>query len=399
MSQPATSSRLNNSSVNINGATTATSTNFGLARIGVTGNSFDISSSSGTVTLGITGTGNVQLGNATSGAVSFPGTTTFTTLNGATTTSAINIGSNLITGGTVVLGSTASTTNLYGTLDITEIEGPSGGSNLNIGRNITSGSITIGNTASNNTVTIGNNGVGPTGTVNVGLSSASVNICNTLNIANTATDFNIGVNATGAGVTLANGSSFSGSIGIGANSASRAGNFNIGILGTGPITLGSTGAPLTLRGSSTTFSSPLTLGAAPTISSQLGSVSPGSYNFVSPNETVTTTNSPYNLGTATFSTPGVWIVSYYIAGTASTNPSGSVQVYSTASGAGNSTAGASTAPLQQTLVTGTSGIVFAGGSFVTTITTSVVYNVYINVIAGTFFNQRSNCYFNFTRIG
>ena len=130
-------------------------------------------------------------------------------------------------------------------------------------------------------------------------------------------------------------------------------------------------------------------------------MSQGSYNFITPNDTVTTANSPYNLGTATFSTPGVWIVSYFIAGTASSNPTGSVQVYSPTSTGGvlDRITGGSTAPLQQTISSGTIGVVFAGGSFVTTITTSVVYNVFINVLIGSFFNQRANCYFNFTRIG
>ena len=148
MSQPATSSRLTNSAVNIIGATTAVNTNFGLNKIGVTGNSFDISSSSGTVTLGITGTGNVQIGNGTSGTVTFPGATTFTQpVNGGVFT------------GTAINGTAATTA-------------------LTIGSNLTTGSVTIG-AQSANTVTIGANSTGATGTVNVGTGSATINIGST----------------------------------------------------------------------------------------------------------------------------------------------------------------------------------------------------------------------------
>ena len=183
MSQPVTSSRLTNSAVNIIGATTAVNTNFGLNKIGVTGNSFDISSSSGTVTLGITGTGNVQIGNGTSGTVTFPGATTFTQpVNGGVFT------------GTASNGTAATTA-------------------LTIGSNLTTGSVTIG-AQSANTVTIGANSIGATGTVNVGTGSANIN--------------------------------------IGSTAASA-------------IVLGRTGGSVTLG-------PPLTLGAAPTTSGQLGHI-------------------------------------------------------------------------------------------------------------------------------
>jgi len=153
MAQIANSSRLTNSAVNIIGSTTAMNTNFGLTRIGVTGNSFDISSYSGTVTLGITGTGTVQIGNATSGTVTFPGTTSFTQ---------------------PVSGGTFSGTAINGTLATTA---------MTIGGNLSTGSVSIANTGSATTVTLGNNGGSAIGTVNVGVSSTTVNVGTTTNTA------------------------------------------------------------------------------------------------------------------------------------------------------------------------------------------------------------------------
>lgn len=117
------------------------------------------------------------------------------------------------------------------------------------------------------------------------------------------------------------------------------------------------------------------------------------------NTNVITSNSPLNEGSFTFSTPGTWIVNYYINGTSSSNPTGSVQIYSSASGVGNAFNGASTAPLQQNTASGTSGNTFAGGSFVATITSAVTYDVFINVQIGAFQTSRATCYVNFTRIG
>ena len=61
-----------------------------------------------------------------------------------------------------------------------------------------------------------------------------------------------------------------GNIYIGSNSSTRAGDIQIGFNGAGPVKVGSTNAPLTLRGSTTTFSSPLTLGSLPGNAGQLG---------------------------------------------------------------------------------------------------------------------------------
>ena len=409
MSQPATSSRLNNTSVNINGAA-GISTNFGLQRIGVTGNSFDISSSSGTVTLGITGTGNVQLGNSTSGAVSFPGTTTFTTLNSPGSGTDMSVGGNLTTG-VLTLGSTASTTNLYGTLDITNIEGPTGTSNLNIGRNITSGSITIGNTASNNTVTIGNNGVGPTGTVNVGLSAGTIAIGNA-GVNNTVIIGNTGTGPTGAvnvGVSsgIVNVGLSAGTIAIGNGAVGN--TINIGNTGpdgaTGIINLGTsssiirigTGGGSSIRightaSGSVNLYSPLTLGAAPTANTQLGYIDSISLTFLAANSSIGSVNNLYTWGSFTFSNIGVWIVHFYLGGGTDSNPQAVGSIYS-GIGVGGS------APYATIATSGTVDHCFASGSFVTSITATTTFYVRINVFSGTVYTQKPQSAIKFIRIG
>ena len=304
MSQPATSSRLTNSAVNIIGATTAVNTNFGLNKIGVTGNSFDISSSSGTVTLGITGTGNVQIGNGTSGTVTFPGATTFTQpVNGGVFT------------GTAINGTAATTA-------------------FTIGSNLTTGSVTIG-AQSANTVTIGANSIGATGTVNVGTGSANIN--------------------------------------IGSTAASA-------------IVLGRTGGSVTLG-------PPLTLGAAPTTSAHLGGSIDVSLTLTA-NATVNNASGRYNQGSFTFSTHGVWLVSFYIASLVTgSSPSAVLGLFT-----GTSPYTAVSSPF----VTVTQGdpnfTCFASGSFVSVITASVTFTMYINVFSGSMFMNGSQCEVIFTRL-
>jgi len=307
MSQGLTSSRLSNSSVNINGATTAIKTNFGLAGIGVTGNAFDISSSSGSVTLGITGTGNV---------------TTFSTLNSAAAGTDMSVGGNLTTG-ILALGSTASTANLYGTLAAKTISGPTAGSAMTIGSNITAGSVTIGNAASNNTVTIGNNGAGPTGTVNIGPSSAAVNvgtsqpgivtvgvtggtawISGTVNIGATGGgNVNIGPNA-GSVTNIGNNNAAATTVNVGNTGTSAFGTVNVGRGATAVFIGDNVASAITLgrTGGSVTLGPPLTLGAAPTTSQTgcLGCILNGSAisSTFPANGILSTINTP---------TSGVWI--------------------------------------------------------------------------------------------
>ena len=321
MSQALTSSRLTNSAVNINGATTAIKTNFGLDRIGVTGNSFDISSSSGNVTLGITGTGNVALGNATSGAVSFPGTTTFSTLNSAAAGTDMSVGGNLTTG-VLALGSTASTANLYGTLAAKTISGPTAGSAMTIGQNITAGSVTIGNAAANNTVNIGSvGGAGPTGTVNIGTSSSAVNvgtaqpgivtvgvtggtawISGTVNIGATGGgNVAIGPNA-GSITNIGNNNAAATTVNVGNTGTSAFGTVNVGRGATAVFIGDNVSSAITLgkTGGSVTLGPPLTLGAAPTTSSMLGFTTNYSITQTLP---FTLTNNNYT--NLTFNTSGL----------------------------------------------------------------------------------------------
>ena len=98
-----------------------------------------------------------------------------------------------------------------------------------------------------------------------------------------------------------------------------------------------------------------TLGAAPTTSAHLGGDASVPLLF-NTNVNVTPSTTPYNEETFTISTPGTWIVHYYISATSSNNPTGTVQIYSTATGVGNYLAGNSTAPFQQTTAGGTTGL-------------------------------------------
>ena len=141
-----------------------------------------------------------------------------------------------------------------------------------------------------------------------------------------------------------------------------------------------------------------TLGAAPTLSSHLGGdgLVPLTFNT---NINVTTSLPQYNAGTFTISTNGVWIVHFYISGTASTSPTGTVQIYSSTLGAGNALAGNATAPFQQTTATGTSGVTFAAGCFIAVITASVTYDTFITFLTGNMQMTRANCYVNARRIG
>lgn len=392
MSQPVTSSRLTNSAVNINGATTAVITNYGLARIGVTGNSFDISSSSGNVTLGITGTGNVQIGNATSGTVSLPGVTTFASLNGATTTSTINIGSNLTTGGIVTLGSTTSTTNLYGTLDVANIEGPTAGSAMTIGNNITSGSVSIGNAGRPNTVTIGHNGAGATGTVNLGVSASVVNISTTgpgnVTIGNTGV---LTVNC--SLVNMSNNSGTYTMVNIGNTGTSPMGDVNVGRGATNINIGGNVASAITLGRStgSVTLGPPLTLGAAPS-SSQTSCLGCIITNTIADTTTISQ-STVFNIKAYTVVTTGIYYVYYNI----QTNSSVTITVFQAwiQNNSGGQIYGSSAINASQS----------ASGPFISAINGSAIISLTAGdswalkcLFASTGTTTTNNSYFNFVRI-
>jgi hypothetical protein len=95
------------------------------------------------------------------------------------------------------------------------------------------------------------------------------------------------------------------------------------------------------------------------------------------------------------------MVSYFLYGSTSVSTTqASVSLFTGSTGGFN--IGASTAPFTQTTqapvsVTGTTMI--ASGSFLTTITTPITWNVTVNVYAGSISTYRGFAYANFTRIG
>ena len=143
-----------------------------------------------------------------------------------------------------------------------------------------------------------------------------------------------------------------------------------------------------------------TLGAAPTTAgTQLGSTVTLSLSLGT-NATVQLTQSPYNTGSFTFNNLGVWIVNYTIQGQNSTINSGIQGWVSIIPSSQSFSSGSSTAPIVGTDVPiSTNYLEFASGSFVTTITESTTFNMYIYVYTGSFFTQKSRYIVTFTRIG
>lgn len=111
--------------------------------------------------------------------------------------------------------------------------------------------------------------------------------------------------------------------------------------------------------------------------------------------------SPYDYGTITISTPGVWLINYMLYGGSSSNPQGTVVVFSSASGL-LTNIGTSTAPFAETTLAPAAGgtnAVIASGSFITIVTGTTIFDVYINMISGSITAIRGLCYVNYTRIG
>lgn len=125
-----------------------------------------------------------------------------------------------------------------------------------------------GATGSGN-VTLGQSATGTT-TLN-GTTSVT-----TLNATTATSGLNLGNNSTSGEVQLANGSTFTGNIRIGAGSVTRTGTINIGTGGSGGISIGNSTCSVTLG-------PPLTLGSIPTAEStaQLGSYGFGTNTSVS----------------------------------------------------------------------------------------------------------------------
>ena len=248
-------------------------------------------SRAGTINIGINGAGTIKVGNIfapleLSGyTISITGTTSVTTLDGTTTGTTMNVGSNL-TNGLILIGNNSAFT---GTISIGSNSSTRAGT-INIGT-LGSGTITIGN--SNAPLILNGSSVTFNGTTRVG----------TLDATGDGTVLNIGSNLTTGSIYIANNSSFSGIISIGSNSSTRTNQLNIGTLGSGPIGIGNADAALTLSGSTTTFSSPLTLGSLPTTTGHLGAITTAG-------GAVATISSGNGFWTLNIPTTGIYFISF-----------------------------------------------------------------------------------------
>ncbi len=266
----------------------------GTVNVGVSASTVNIATTQpGTVNIGMAGAG-------TTGSVNIG-------LGAATVTIANNVTSLILGGGAAAIGIA---------------NGPAYSGNIGIAStSATRGTIDIGNVGSA-AVTIGSVGA-PLylrgSTVDVGVSSSIVNIgtspvggivyigngtTGTTNISGTNIFFSLPTTGTigmgvGAAGTLNLGNTGTGNFGV--VNISTGGATNISTNGTGSTIIGNTSAPLTLRGSSTTFSSALTLGAAPTTNAHLGFWVQGVSITTS---TSNTANSIYSISLTT----GNWII-------------------------------------------------------------------------------------------
>ena len=234
------------------------------------------------------------------------GTTNVTTLNGTAASTDMTIGGNLTNGsiaigqnaafiGTIAIGSASSTrvnginigTLGSGGITIGNVAAPLilNGSSIAIGNTLTSGDVNIaaGGTFTGNVYIAGGNN-SRTGTIGIGTAGAGAitlgNVAAPLTLNATSLSINgssiaIGNTLTSGDVNIAAGGSFTGNVYIAGGSNDRIGTANFATAGTGNVNIGNIAAPLALRGSTTTLSSPLTLGSRPTAGSttQLGSYS------------------------------------------------------------------------------------------------------------------------------
>jgi len=182
------------------------------------------------------------------------------------------------------------------------------------------GYIAASNTARSGTFDIVTAGTGAVslGSLNapLNLRGSTITLNGTTNVATLdatapATGMEIGNNITGGNFGLLGNPSFTGNVYIATSNTARTGTFDIATAGTGTVSIGSLNATLALRGSTTTLSSPLTLGTAPiAISGSTGS-SPYLGGVISAtflNPTFTGTNpTTATYGTLTL-TPGVYIL-------------------------------------------------------------------------------------------
>ena len=110
------------------------------------------------------------------------------------------------------------------------------------------------------------------------------------------------------------------------------------------------------------------------------------------NATISSANGVYNQGNFTFNTNGTWIITYHLAALTTPSPNAIGGIYGFG-GLGGS------APFLAT----NDGIapntyIFASGSFVYKITTSVTFTIFINVFASSIFTNNGPSYVTFTRL-
>jgi hypothetical protein len=102
------------------------------------------------------------------------------------------------------------------------------------------------------------------------------------------------------------------------------------------------------------------------------------------------------MGNFTFSSPGIWIISYYFATLVSTAPNAVFGIWSYASPYVSGSA---------PLVTTNNGTApnincYASGSWVTNqITTTLTFTMFLNIFSGSLYTNNGACYVVVTRIG
>ncbi len=232
------------------------------------------SNRTGTINIGTAGSGAITIGNASAAlklngsTLSVAESTSTTTINGTVNLAQngpanLNVGNSVVGTATILspninVGVAGSTTTISGTVNLAQ----NGAANLNVGNNVV-GTATILSPSVNINSASG-------GSVNIGHTASSLTLRASSMDLDSRSSLSIGDNMAGGDINIVAGGSFTGNVYIASGNNSRTGTVNIGTAGGGAITLGNIAAPLTLRGSTTTLSSPLTLGNAPTLASELG---------------------------------------------------------------------------------------------------------------------------------
>ena len=348
---------VSSTTVNIGNNLLGTSINLGN---GTTGTS-NINSKTVNISNGVGGTTNIYspavfLGNGDTGTTTIysPNTNVGTTLSGTTNlySPTMNIG---VTGGTIALKATTSVATIDAAVPAT---------GLQIGNNITTGNfgllgnasfsgnayIAASNTARTGTFDIVTAGTGAVslGSLNapLALRGSTITFSGTTTLATTnvatldaiapATGMEIGNNITGGNFGLLGNASFTGNVYIGANNTGRSGTADIFTAGTGTVSIGSLNATLALRGSAitlsgttTTFTSPITLGTDPGQSVLAGATGTFDSDLLGHTKRINTTSltiSDYNVTNVVAShyvtEAGIYIVTWSIQQQILTPPNG-----------------------------------------------------------------------------